>query len=830
MTLYLFNFNNYYNRIVKRYTTLAEYNANGINLIGITGVNFNPNDGIYTKQVVNYNGEDMPDYLIMADEYDNIISRWYIIESRRTRGGQFEIELYRDVIAEWYDEVINAPCFIEKATVGMYDTAIFNNEDMTFNQIKTSETLIKDKAGCGWYVGYVAANTPKLDIQVQRPNLNLSGTYESFESYPYNSYSSSTFAYDKPENLTFLMLLNRPNTQTYGFGFGWDEHENIKTPIFNYFENTPNSLPEPYVALNGVAYPGIIPHPSGYGYNVRYQSYYPEMLQKLIKEALASSNIDWVENSNTITNYNSSPLTNLKSEEGKIYKIASGYYRISLKRIRKYNYSYINNSSGYASKMRSIARIVGETEETYTLSAGDTTIIGSIEWESDAYQIEYVPVSTEETTITVHFLANKTVIDGNITYTDITTNKPYKMFAIPYGDMTVSYHTGPAGAWNAYRCKRDFSRELINNIILNLGDKLYDLQLLPYAPIDDYHFRDNSLNYETFLSTDPINRDYVNVVNAGSTIDTLLTFILYPNEYETSRQITNHTIPIAENSIAQKVQNSCDTYRLVSPNYNGQFEFSAAKNYGVNSWNVVQSCKPFTPYIRVSPNFNGLYGSDFKDARGLICGGDFSITQYESSWINYQIQNKNYQVMFDRQIQNMEVNNSVQRTQEIVGAIAGTVQGAASGALAGFASGNVPGAITGSVAGGITSGVAGAADVILNEKLRKEALNYTKDQFGYSLQNIQALPYSLTKVGSQNADFKIFPFIEYFTCTDIEKTALKNKIKYNGMTVMRIGQISDFIQPERSYIKGKLIRLENLPDDFHVINAISKEINEGVFI
>lgn len=829
MTLYLFNFNNYYNRIVKRYTTLAEYNDNGNNLAGITGVNFNPNDGIYAKQVVNYNGEAMPDYLIVADEYGNIISRWYIIESRRTRGGQFEIELYRDVIAEWYDEVINAPCFIEKATVGMYDTAIFNNEDMTFNQIKTKETLIKDKAGCGWYVGYVAANTEHMQIQIQNPELVVSGEYSSIEEYPYNQYANTSYAYDTPTNLTFSIFLNRSHARTFGFAFGWDSNKNVKTPIFNYFDNVANSSPIPYKALNGTVYPGIITIPSGNGYNVKYSSYYPETVQRLVNEALSISNINWDNNSNSIINYSATAFNELKNESGKVYKIGQNYYRIALKKTRRYNYSYVNNGSSYALNYAQIARKVGELDSTYELSIGGNSIVGSIEWEADAYQIIYESVVASESTITVDFLGEKIYEGGTSTIVDIQTNQPYKCFAIPYGDVKVAYDQGQY--YLAYRCDREFAKKLVSQIILALGDKLYDIQLLPYAPIDDYHFRSEAtLDDSTFSSTNPKNRDKIYTVLTGTTIDTVKTFIIYPDSYETIRTISDHGIAIANDSISQKVQNCCDKYRLVSPNYNGQFEFSAAKNYGVNSWNVIQSCKPFSPYIKVAPNFNGLYGSDFKDARGLICGGDFSITQYESAWINYQIQNKNYQVMFDRQIQNMEVNNSVQRTQDIFGAIAGTAQGASSGAMAGFASGMPFGAIAGAAIGGVASAAAGIADVYLSEKLRKEALDFTKDQFGYSLQNIQALPYSLTKVGSQNADFKLFPFLEYFTCTEIERQALVNKIKYNGMTVMRIGQINDFIQPQRSYIKAKLIRLEAVEDDYHVLNAISKELNEGVYI
>jgi hypothetical protein len=50
------------------------------------------------------------------------------------------------------------------------------------------------------------------------------------------------------------------------------------------------------------------------------------------------------------------------------------------------------------------------------------------------------------------------------------------------------------------------------------------------------------------------------------------------------------------------------------------------------------------------------------------------------------------------------------------------------------------------------------------------------------------------------------------------------------MTVMRIGNIREFLQSEPSYIKGKLIRLEEISDEFHIVNEIANEIYKGVFI
>ena len=75
-----------------------------------------------------------------------------------------------------------------------------------------------------------------------------------------------------------------------------------------------------------------------------------------------------------------------------------------------------------------------------------------------------------------------------------------------------------------------------------------------------------------------------------------------------------------------KVETECDMYRLCSPNYSGLFEFNIAKNGGLSFFNIDCSYKPYQPYIHINPNFGGLYGQDFNDSRGLICGGDFSLS------------------------------------------------------------------------------------------------------------------------------------------------------------------------------------------------------------
>ena len=151
--------------------------------------------------------------------------------------------------------------------------------------------------------------------------------------------------------------------------------------------------------------------------------------------------------------------------------------------------------------------------------------------------------------------------------------------------------------------------------------------------------------------------------------------------------------------------------------------------------------------------------------------------------------------------------------------------GAAGGTLAG-----PMGAYAGALVGGVGGAITGAMDVRLNEKVRQEALDYTRDNFAMSLQNIAARHNTLAKVTAFTANNKIFPILEYYTCTAEEKEAVRNKIKYNGMTINRIGRLIDFLNGDQEqYIKGQLIRLESIPDDTHVVQALASELEKGVF-
>ena len=184
---------------------------------------------------------------------------------------------------------------------------------------------------------------------------------------------------------------------------------------------------------------------------------------------------------------------------------------------------------------------------------------------------------------------------------------------------------------------------------------------------------------------------------------------------------------------------------------------------------------------------------------------------------------------FNRQIQNMEVQNNVARLNDVLSATVGSIAGGVAGSELGGALGAAAGL-------GLTA-AAGAADYQINEQLRNENMDYTKDMFGYQLGNIKAVPDGLSKTTAYTKNNKYFPFLEFYTCTDEEKNALQNKLKYNGMTVMAIGKLRGYIGnnweyngiKSKGYIKGSIIRIENISEDTHYFNAIADEIFKGVY-
>lgn len=791
---YLSGFNNYYNRtiLLPQSTSLTDYTDYLLKIDEVE--NFNPNDNVMTELTVNYWGTDEDisdllniDYILISSDNRTIDSKWFALDRKRIRGQQWHFTLRRDLVSDNYEAVINAPCFIEKATLPADSPLLWNKENMTFNQIKQEETLLKDGSGCPWIVGYYAKNIEDDYLHGTVDANDLEAVYDeyietSFANWKYNA-TKDPFT-GIPTNILYTFNVNKVYTD--------------------------------YVPIIGVRYNGSIVFDVDCNYvgsliapNVDYSlsiDYNPSKAGEEVRELLLPQR-DALKD--VISAYLPEANTNQEIEEflsynGKIIKDSEGkYYSISI--------TYVEDESiAVEVTAGAMYNIFADVVEESKIITGNPN---SKSFKLSARRPKYKMVALE-------IPSKETIWDMRGTKT-ITNDAPYNIFAMPYGSTQLL-----DGGWGerVATSNSHSSMATANSIIRTMGSNLYDIQLLPYCPIG------TPMNNGLITVYDADNYSQVKPAAEATALEDIVTYILHIPYSKFSKNIP-FKIDAPDTAVEKKVSNECEMYRLCSPNYNGAFEFSPAKNNGVDYFNVDCEYKPFQPYIHINPNFKGMYGSDFNDARGLICNGDFSLPQIKDAWQEYQIQNKNYNEIFSRQIENINVNNYVQRQKETIEMAIGSLTAGLSGFGSGVMLANPSvGLATGFIGAG-ASALGGVADIALNEKLRMEALDMTKDQFTYSLGNIQALPYTLTKVSAHNNNNKLFPFLEKYSATDIEKQTFRDKLFYDGMTTMVIGKISDYQQATPSYIKGRLIRLLNSQTlDFHGLSELANEIYKGVII
>lgn len=209
------------------------------------------------------------------------------------------------------------------------------------------------------------------------------------------------------------------------------------------------------------------------------------------------------------------------------------------------------------------------------------------------------------------------------------------------------------------------------------------------------------------------------------------------------------------------------------------------------------------------------------------------MTQIQDQFINYQLQNKNYNLIFDRQMQSMDLKHKVGNEEDIWNVVTGTISGAAGGLTGGALVGGGVGAGIGAAVGGAAALAGGLRDISLNKKLRADEADSARTIQSLSIGNIQAMPDTLTKVTAQNQNNKLFPFIEIYRATQIELDAFINYIKWNGMTVGIVDQLNKWYNTSEdastNYIEADIIRLD-IPDDSHIVSEIANELRKGVYI
>lgn len=842
--LLLKKFNNYFNRIVRKYSTLDDYRTNSSSCIDLSNINFNPSDGVGTVLVLggptqqenslpfDWESVGTPDYLVCY-ENNNIVSRWFVMEADRTRNGQYQVTLRRDLLAEYYDEISFAPVFIEKGNPGISDSAIFNREPFTFNQIKKDELLLNfDKRagkGKGWVVCYLAKDETPADISFtgQANVPSVVPTYDTLPQTLKNLIAHGSAWIGDPDKMTFSLMSSvfkaPPASQGYLTG---DITDNIDESIsitrnIGYSSMTSNDRQRGYCWFNSVgSSPSTWTEQTVLNYILeKYLVAKPTLaLRTKLNTYIESLGDPYSVVNNYISQYNGL----IYSRDGKYYKIQMNATRND----RVYRFTTAQIKSG----TNVLCAAVKTFCDNYLING---TSVVSNTYSLDTYETVFFTKEGYDcvfSTPEVEFGK----IKGTIKSTrNSNLDAPYDLVCIPRASLDIITNS------QTYTSVDNIAEPAGRGIALKGSTVVTDVQILPYCPFDEIIDSNGNIDVRDFVE----NKDY-DFITTDAEPGAIVGIMIYP---KTCRGTFDLTIPSTSSiyadcqeetvsAVDKKVKSETKVCRFVSPNFASSFDINIQKNKGISELNIDYFYKPYTPYIHVAPYFKGMYGSDFNDPKGLICSGEFSIATASSRWEEYQVQNKNYELIFNRQIQNLDVNNSIameqQKITSTLGVATAGLTGLAGGAVAGSAAGPIGtavGAVVGGIASAFTSGIGARKDTELLKKAQTEARGFAEDMYSYQLGNIQALPYSLTRVSSFTENNKIFPFIEIYDCTEEEREALENKIKYNGMTIMRIGRINDFVQEENKYVQGKLVRLDSIKEDSHVVAAIANEIKEGAY-
>lgn len=832
--LLLSGFSNYQNRTIRKAATPAEYAALASDYLYITdsenltflNVNFMQNDGVSTTQVVNvgFSGPE-PDYCVVFSGNDPtaecVVSRWFIMEIKETRGKQRELTLRRDLIADYYEELKTADVFVERGICSDSDPLILNDEGMLLNKIKKSEYLLKDKTRTAWIVGYM--NSPNAAIHVEK---SISAPKQ------YLTISQLSTQTGIPE-ATLNKLFNGQQVQTMVGYWSFISRCNIFRSALS-------------IAPHEAQIEGYINQEctQGMGYSTTSQRLSQMLTGQLVNPLSNFNAVAWKTISNGLLTQSASDLkTAFTAETGaeSDWITSDQYYALmSIGKVIQYDGDFYEFSLE-----RSEPELLYPPKKLVSANSTFAAALTAASNPTELTIINKFPASAEFRVAGrfAKLTLNKTLWSATSMAVDIggpsratLKEKPYQMFCMPYDELLVDYMYDPGGGDDPYIVTEpsfpEYTRAVAGSLQLMSSNLVYDLQLLPYCPFRSAIKAGNKITLEGL--TESVDYDWIIADPNGARAHAGI--ILYP-ETDSATFSIKKTYVVDTN---KKYDSNAKMLRLCSPNYQGSFDFNVAKNNGVSSFVVNFTYKPFSPFIRIAPDFKSLYGTEFGDQRGLLCGGNYSLTNMEDHWFSYQLNNKNYQNIFNREIQSLDLAQSIEMRDAKIGAYVGTLQGGVSGAQAGLMTTGSPyGAIAGAAIGTGASIVGGAIDVNTTAKLQKDRRELAVDKYNYQLGNIKALPNTLTKIDSFDISSKVWPFVEEYGPTEEEKALFLERMRLQSYTIMRIEKLENQMTTpppldveQLHYVKAQLIRTQNnlLNIDAHQWDEIYAELYKGVYI
>lgn len=843
----------YSNKLYSLKNTLEDLiNDSEENLL-LENINFEDTNGLTCQLTINV------DYDLATDEYlyynycynttDN--TRWFITACTKPRQAQYVYTLVRDVIIDYYDGIIHSDAIIKRANQITPVTGLAQyKKTMNLSQIKKREIVLDDGVGKGWIYVYIAKNgrLTAQDGYFKIPKVQNA----------WNTTFTLTDAIISELSTKKLMVMSDmyawfyiENKETnFWMGITKDDKYKIKSnnSICTFELNDFDSIERHYIN-NNKALPSETTIQEFISANYQdYLTYIKSKSEYLINE-------DY----NTLAGLNGQVIADTS---GKLYTVNVTSYP-------SLTGEYFVNGTEDQSKA-----IADKFDWLYTGTSLHFNLVGQ------AYTITFTPVtewSSYYYRIPISWINNR-----------VSTNDClYDIMAFPIECKAVTNFLADSGIpIENYGAVIDTSYTDTMNFVQALktamGDAIYDIQWLPYGPFDydtnsttgvgfyklinkqgytetkatfinttetTTYTSDNTSSTHTGSQTNLV-ESHANQVSTGccsseTVLQSNVAWInLSSNNYH--KTVSKSVFTKSTNYLKNRIRNETTFLRLCGPNWNSTFEFSDIYNDGLNGYIIDMTLKPYNPFVRIQPLFGGLYGSNYNDPRGLILKGDFSIEQTTEAYRNYQLNNRNYDLIFNRNLQSLDLKNSVALRSDSLNTaldslsiVTGAISGASSGAITGAMTGNAIGAGAGAITGAVTGVVGGVADLAINNQirdmnksLRLDQRDATLKQYQYQLGNIVALPDTLTRSSSFDAMYRVYPVLEVYSCSDEEKAQLNLSIKWNGLEINQMSTLKEQIEYQSGelFISAELLRFYGSSINDQIYAAINERLSSGIYI
>ena len=279
-----------------------------------------------------------------------------------------------------------------------------------------------------------------------------------------------------------------------------------------------------------------------------------------------------------------------------------------------------------------------------------------------------------------------------------------------------------------------------------------------------------------------------------------------------------------------EINKECDTIKIVSPSRASQYLFRPYNNDGIMEFRTKITLRPYNTIIYVRPSTKGLLMYDYDDKDCLIISEDFSLTNVTSEWTNYIYNNRNYNNVFERQIQGREFERAWERrVEEAQKKSDEWTSRNISAQKANTYTGNLP--IISSVAGAIGTAFQDQTylqmaqiDRQYNEALYQEGIQISRDLFNLQLENIQSQPLVPSKITTLDAKLLPGVYLEYYSTNPTELQAIKDFYRFNGN---RIDAYGTFNQYWGWFVRGKIIMSQfyTQPE----LDELNRRLSMGIF-